>query len=239
MAKKPKIPEKLKRGVEARKRHHLSHAQIQMARELGMNPKKFGKLDNHDQERWKLPLGQFIEQCYRKRFGKLPTTVLSIEQQAKQEEKKRAARHEAKTAKRQAKLDEQGAGTMYPWSAAVDLPPDEKPIPNAKSLLDDVPADLPEELFTTILRADYVWVERIVSQGHASPPGFWYDQEENEWVLVLEGCAAVQFEGHAETVELRRGSYLNIPAHARHRVSWTDPAEKTVWLAIHYGSDSF
>jgi cupin 2 domain-containing protein len=105
---------------------------------------------------------------------------------------------------------------------------------HAQSILDDIPADLPEELFTTILRADCVRVERIVSQGHASPPGFWYDQEENEWVLVLEGSAAVEFEGHAEAVELRRGSHLSIPAHARHRVAWTDPAQKTVWLAIHY-----
>ena len=103
-----------------------------------------------------------------------------------------------------------------------------------ENLLDNLPADLPEELFTTILQADGFAVERIVSQGHASPPGFWYDQEENELVMVLEGSAAVQFEGDAEPVELRRGSYLNIPAHARHRVAWTDPNEKTVWLAIHY-----
>ena len=104
----------------------------------------------------------------------------------------------------------------------------------AENLLDNLPAALPEELFTTILQADGLRVERIVSQGHASPPGFWYDQEENELVIVLEGSAAVQFEGDAEPVELRRGSYLNIPAHTRHRVAWADPTEKTVWLAIHY-----
>ena len=72
---------------------------------------------------------------------------------------------------------------------------------------------------------------------HASPPGFWYDQEQSEWVLLVEGSAALEFEGHPEPVELRRGSYLNIPARARHRVAWTDPARKTVWLAIHYGGD--
>jgi cupin 2 domain-containing protein len=105
---------------------------------------------------------------------------------------------------------------------------------NAKSLLENLPADLPEELCTTILQAAGLRVERIVSQGHASASGFWYDQDENEWVLVLEGSAAVQFEGDAEPVKLRRGSYLNIPAHARHRVAWTDPDAKTVWLAIHY-----
>ena len=98
---------------------------------------------------------------------------------------------------------------------------------NAKNLLDDIPADLPEELFTTILQANNLRIERIVSQGHASPPGFWYDQEENELVIVLDGNAAVQFEGDAEPEELRRGSYLNIPAHVRHRVAWTDPNRKT------------
>ncbi len=221
MAKKPKIPEKLKRWVEARERHHLSHAQIQMARELGMNPKKFGKLDNHDQERWKMPLGQFIEECYRKRFGRLPATVLSIEERARQEEQKKAARRVAKAVKRQAE------------------PNNDNLLLTAKSIFDDIPADLPEELFTTVLRADDVRVERIVSHGHVSPPGFWYAQDDHEWVLVLEGSAAVQFEGGADAVELRRGDCLNIPARARHRVSWTDPDQTTIWLAIHYRTESF
>ncbi len=64
------IPQKLRPWIEARRKFGLSHAQVQMARELGMNPKKLGKLDNHKQERWKLPLPLFIEECYRKRFGK-------------------------------------------------------------------------------------------------------------------------------------------------------------------------
>ena len=103
----------------------------------------------------------------------------------------------------------------------------------AKNLLNDIPADLPEELFTTILQAETFRIEQIVSQGHASPPGFWYDQEENEWVIVLKGSAVMQFED-AEPVELQPGSYLNIPAHARHQVVSTSPTEKTIWLAIHY-----
>ena len=106
----------------------------------------------------------------------------------------------------------------------------------AENLLDNPAAELPDELFTTLFQAHDLRIERIVSQGHASPPGFWYDQEENEWVVVLEGSAAVQLEGEAEPVELGRGSYLNIPAHARHRVVWTDPNQKTVWLVIHYGA---
>ena len=94
----------------------------------------------------------------------------------------------------------------------------------AENLFDNLPTHLPEELFTTILQANNLRIERIVSQGHASRPGFWYDQEENELVIVLlEGSAAVQFESDADPVELRRGSYLNLPAHAKHRVVWTDP----------------
>lgn len=81
----PKIPAKLRVWIDARKRHELSHAHIQMARELGMNPKSLGKLDNHGQEVWKAPLPEFIESLYLKRFGKLrPDNVQSIEQRAKQ-----------------------------------------------------------------------------------------------------------------------------------------------------------
>jgi cupin 2 domain-containing protein len=105
---------------------------------------------------------------------------------------------------------------------------------NAKNLLDELPSDISEELFTTLFKANGFRIERIVSQGRASPRGFWYDQDDNEWVMVLQGSAAVQFEGEAEPVELRRGSYLNIPAHTKHRVVWTDPSRQTVWLAIHY-----
>ena len=103
-----------------------------------------------------------------------------------------------------------------------------------ENLFDNLPTDLPEELFTPLLKASSVRIERIVSHGHASPPGFWYDQDDSEWVLVVEGSATIEFEDQPEPVELRRGSYLNIPAHARHRVAWTDPSKKTVWLAIHY-----
>jgi len=96
MARKS-ISTRLQVWIEARKRHHLSHDQVQMARELGMNPAKLGKLDNHDQEPWKLPLPQFIEQLYEKRFGKpRPDVVLSIEDMARLQERKKAARREAK-----------------------------------------------------------------------------------------------------------------------------------------------
>lgn len=78
--------------IDARNRHHLSHAQVQMARELGMNPAKLGKLDNHKQEPWKLPLPRFIEELYLKRFGRTaPDAVMSIEERARLEQRKKDA----------------------------------------------------------------------------------------------------------------------------------------------------
>ena len=102
MAKKKKPNQKMQAWIDARKRHNLSHAQVQMARELGMNPNKLGKLDNHDQEPWKLPLRQYIEHLYFKRFGKeRPDTVLSIENKIHSDEAKKAQRREAKLRRRQ------------------------------------------------------------------------------------------------------------------------------------------
>jgi len=89
--------QKLQTWIDARKRHHLSHAHVQMARELGMNPKKLGKKDNHDQEPWKLPLRQFIEHLYSKRFGKnRPDIILPIEEKIRRDEKKKARKRVAK-----------------------------------------------------------------------------------------------------------------------------------------------
>ncbi|MBU6529261.1 cupin domain-containing protein (plasmid) [Methylocystis sp. MJC1] len=76
-------------------------------------------------------------------------------------------------------------------------------------------------------------IERIVSTGQASPLGFWYDQEQTEWVVLLSGSAGLMFEGEDALHILRSGSYVEIPAHLRHRVEWTDAAEPTVWLAVH------
>jgi hypothetical protein len=97
MAKKTKKPsQKMQAWIEARKRHHLSHAQVNMARELGMNPAKLGKIDNHEQEPWKLPLPQFIEELYFKRFGKTaPDTVVSVEERCRLEAAKRESRRTA------------------------------------------------------------------------------------------------------------------------------------------------
>jgi hypothetical protein len=97
MAKKKKPNQKMQAWIDTRKRHRLSHAQVQMARELGMNPKKLGKLDNHDQEPWKMPLGQYIEHLYFKRFGKeRPDVVVSIEKKIHLDEAKNLKKRKAR-----------------------------------------------------------------------------------------------------------------------------------------------
>lgn len=100
MAKKKRLPLKLQPWVEARRRHRLSHAHIQMARELGMNPRKLDKLDNHDQEPWKAPLPVFIEDLYFRQFGReRPDVVCSIEEISRLQEAKKQQRREAKAAR--------------------------------------------------------------------------------------------------------------------------------------------
>lgn len=100
------------------------------------------------------------------------------------------------------------------------------------NLLHDIPASLPKELVTVLAESTHVRIERIVSLGHASPEGFWYDQDEHEWVVVLEGAAKLEFAD--ETIELAVGDWVNIPAHRKHRVAWTTPGGPTIWLAVFY-----
>lgn len=96
-----------------------------------------------------------------------------------------------------------------------------------------VPDDISNELFETIVSSENVRIERIISKGHASPASGWYDQDEHEWVIVLKGEAKIEIENQA-TVYLVSGSYLNISAHTRHKVSWTEPDTETIWLAVYY-----
>jgi hypothetical protein len=94
-----RVPDRLQIWIDARKKFHLSHAQIQMARELNLNPKRLGKLANEDQEQWKVPLPQFIEHLYRKRFRRdFPEVVMPIEEKAELERRKKLARREKKRA---------------------------------------------------------------------------------------------------------------------------------------------
>jgi len=102
------------------------------------------------------------------------------------------------------------------------------------SLFKKIPSELPEELSDTILNTDHVRVERIVSKGHASPDSFWYDQDRNELVVLVQGSAGLRFENKEEVVILKTGDYMVIDAHVKHRVEWTDPSCETIWLAVHY-----
>jgi cupin 2 domain-containing protein len=97
-----------------------------------------------------------------------------------------------------------------------------------------LPAPAHEEVLDVLAESPSVSIERIVSRGHRSPEGFWYDQDRTEWVVVLRGRAALMLEGEASPRMLEPGDALTIPAHARHRVEWTDPDQDTVWLAVFY-----
>lgn len=101
-----------------------------------------------------------------------------------------------------------------------------------RNIFADLAADTGEERFEALLDRPGLRIERIVSTGHASPPGFWYDQPHDEWVLLLRGSAGLAIDGEAE-LTLRPGDFVLLPAHCRHRVSWTSDTEPTVWLAVH------
>lgn len=88
-------------------------------------------------------------------------------------------------------------------------------------------------MFETLLENPGLRIERIVSRGHCSPETGWYDQERNEWVVVLRGAATLAFED-GDPLHLSEGDYVEIPAHRKHRVAWTEPGELTVWLAVHF-----
>ncbi|MBY7957176.1 cupin domain-containing protein [Vibrio fluvialis] len=101
------------------------------------------------------------------------------------------------------------------------------------NLFETIPAELTNEQFTDLLRHHHVRIERILSKGHTSPESGWYDQDEHEWVLVLQGCGTVEFD-NGESTTLNVGDYLNIPAHTRHKVCYTSPDQVTLWLAVFY-----
>lgn len=111
---------------------------------------------------------------------------------------------------------------------------------NASNLFEAIPANLPDELVEVLAEGQgHVRIVRLVSQGHASVDGFWYDQEEHEWVVLLSGHAVLRIEepatGEINSVELKPGDWLHLPPHTKHRVESTAPDEATVWLAVHWG----
>ena len=97
----------------------------------------------------------------------------------------------------------------------------------------NIPDSLPDEMFQTLFKHDNVHIQRIISKGHCTPPGQWYDQEQDEWVILLQGKARILFENNQQTIALNTGDYLLIAAHTRHRVEWTDHDIESIWLAIH------
>jgi cupin 2 domain-containing protein len=101
------------------------------------------------------------------------------------------------------------------------------------NLFESIPVDIGEELFTELVRGENLKIERIISQGQSSPASGWYDQDENEWVIVIKGEAKISFEDDS-VVHLKAGSYINIPANTKHKVAWTRPDTETIWLAVHY-----
>jgi len=101
------------------------------------------------------------------------------------------------------------------------------------NIFSDIPAEIPNEIFEDIITTEKLRVERIVSKGHVSPDSQWYDQTENEWVIVLSGYGVIEYI-NGDKVTLRQGDYLHIQSHEKHRVIESSPDENTVWLAIFY-----
>jgi cupin 2 domain-containing protein len=101
------------------------------------------------------------------------------------------------------------------------------------NFLSDIPDIVTEEIFDEIISNQVFKLERIISDGHASPENFWYDQDKNEFVLLISGTAEIQYDD-GQKFSMKKGDYFIIPAHQKHRVEWTDKHQKTVWLALHF-----
>jgi cupin 2 domain-containing protein len=100
------------------------------------------------------------------------------------------------------------------------------------NIFSKLPQSVSEEVFQEIIHGDKFRLERIISLGHSTAVGQWYDQEQHEWVVLLSGAASLRFEGEEDLRVLHPGDFVDIPAHTRHRVEWTE--QNTIWLALHY-----
>ena len=105
------------------------------------------------------------------------------------------------------------------------------------NVFEGIPAELPKEMIETLIDCTNVRIERIVSKGHCSPEGLWYEQEEDEFVLVVKGAGEIEF-ADGDRVRLGTGDWVNIPAMKKHRVSWTEEGVETVWLGVFYQQHS-
>jgi cupin 2 domain-containing protein len=124
---------------------------------------------------------------------------------------------------------------VIPATPTLDRAHDLQQVPD--NLFADLPDSLVEELTTVLARSPQVRIERIVSRGQCSPEGFWYDQDEAEWVVVLRGSAKLLVEGAPDPLHMSAGDHLLIPAHSKHRVEWTTPDEPTIWLAVFFADE--
>lgn len=102
------------------------------------------------------------------------------------------------------------------------------------NIFQDIPVAGPDEILEKILESKGVRIERIISNGQATPEGRWYDQDLDEWVVLLKGRAGILIEGENDPRLLKAGDYIHFPARIRHRVEWTSPEETCIWLAIHF-----
>ena len=103
----------------------------------------------------------------------------------------------------------------------------------AGNLFSNIPEEVPNEIFENLLLRPPLRVQKIISAGHSTPPGEWYESTTDEWVILISGGAKLFYEGDAKPRNMKPGDYVLIPAHLRHRVEWTHPDEKTIWLALH------
>ena len=103
-----------------------------------------------------------------------------------------------------------------------------------KNIYSNIPKDIPKEIFEEIISVENCRIQRIISKGHSTPEDQWYDQDKDEWVILLQGSAGLLFEGVDNPIKLQPGDYFHIPAHVKHRVEWTDNNIETIWLAVRY-----
>lgn len=102
------------------------------------------------------------------------------------------------------------------------------------NIYEALPQDLSQEVFEPLVTGSNILIERIISKAHVTPKGQWYNQPRNEWVMVMQGAAKLEFID-GKIVELNAGEHINIAAHVKHRVAWTSEQSETIWLAVHYG----
>ena len=101
------------------------------------------------------------------------------------------------------------------------------------NIFDAIPKNLDAEIFEQLIESEDVRIERIISKGQTSPKSGWYDQDKNEWLMVLQGAAILSFEDES-SIKLKAGDFINVAAHKKHKVAWTEPEIETIWLAVHY-----